>query len=703
MSNYPKLILFILFLSFLSACGGGGNSNDAQEEQGIQEVEIAPSSDFYEESASFSPSQVVFFQPTSPFEEGAVIKAIDESGFEVDVIGQEDGSGLLVLPSNIEPGKYKLRIGTDALNLNIDPISYPADPELYVINFLDDLTSSIEASIDSQGDQADPVLVQLLADIEQSNLSSLTEEDVSRIAKLLYANADGLFSNSVNIASSQFNYSPQFNQPACTSARIGFVATVVATVSFTALVNAELTQVGKVIFAGAFSYALYNLIGETENVINKCPKAVISSIIRSLQASAFSTLSVPPSVDYGAQKITYAKATATNTTINFNDEVSRSFTVEFEEEPEAETLSIIAKFKSIVNSAVAYMPKGFVSADFLAKVNSLGEAKMRDVTDEVEFEQVNQSNVSCTGNPASYTCKFPNNGSTYSDPVDFQFDVTHAELEVTVTKDATISPGNLPIIEAQTFSVIPGPGQVNRIEIQVVEDINSPDYEQTKVLGYELVSAPTHGVILNEFNEFGVLDYAADIIDNMPEQATLELRVWNKYGYSEIATVTLNFEEEQGDLTKISATGEDLPSSATEWACVRDNVTGLVWEVKTAPGTGLHAVDNYYRWGGIGAEQVGTEFYDDWNVLVNGSQGLCGFNDWHVPSKDVLISASQTGTRASSLMAQYFPYYWSSFWSSSAYEADSDYAWYVPFSNGDFYNGSLRGGSRPVRLVRGGQ
>ena len=34
--------------------------------------------------------------------------------------------------------------------------------------------------------------------------------------------------------------------------------------------------------------------------------------------------------------------------------------------------------------------------------------------------------------------------------------------------------------------------------------------------------------------------------------------------------------------TKISATGEKLPLEATNWACIQDNVTGFLWEVKTA-------------------------------------------------------------------------------------------------------------------------
>ena len=47
--------------------------------------------------------------------------------------------------------------------------------------------------------------------------------------------------------------------------------------------------------------------------------------------------------------------------------------------------------------------------------------------------------------------------------------------------------------------------------------------------------------------------------------------------------------------TKISNTGAELPASATEWSCVKDNVTGLTWEVKTDDG-GLHDKDNTYTW-----------------------------------------------------------------------------------------------------------
>jgi hypothetical protein len=54
------------------------------------------------------------------------------------------------------------------------------------------------------------------------------------------------------------------------------------------------------------------------------------------------------------------------------------------------------------------------------------------------------------------------------------------------------------------------------------------------------------------------------------------------------------------DLTKISNLGAILPSDAArgdephEWACTRDNVTGLYWEVKSSEG--FRNATNRFRW-----------------------------------------------------------------------------------------------------------
>jgi hypothetical protein len=158
--------------------------------------------------------------------------------------------------------------------------------------------------------------------------------------------------------------------------------------------------------------------------------------------------------------------------------------------------------------------------------------------------------------------------------------------------------------------------------------------------------------------------------------------------------------------TKLDASGSDRPPSASSWSCVEDNVTGLIWEVKTDDG-GIHDKDNTYRWGGVSAMQYGTEFHDDWDVLVNGSntEALCGFDDWRVPTRIELVNLVNFDRANPSIDTEYFPNTSTNalWWSSSAHVAHSSYAWQVSFGNGSVHwSGSGRRYYKPVRLVRGG-
>ena len=189
------------------------------------------------------------------------------------------------------------------------------------------------------------------------------------------------------------------------------------------------------------------------------------------------------------------------------------------------------------------------------------------------------------------------------------------------------------------------------------------------------------------------------------------------------------------DFTKLGANGNELAvqngkwsdtgneSAGTHWSCVRDNVTGLVWEVKTKSGKAdteadiqagnsrnIHHKDNSYRWGGITAigrdhSQKEGDYYNDWNALVNGSNtaSLCGFNDWRVPKYEELTSIVDNGKNDPSIDADYFPNTTSDwFWSASPYAYDSSKALavYFLYGYGGYYN---RSDTYRVRLVRVGQ
>ena len=189
------------------------------------------------------------------------------------------------------------------------------------------------------------------------------------------------------------------------------------------------------------------------------------------------------------------------------------------------------------------------------------------------------------------------------------------------------------------------------------------------------------------------------------------------------------------DYTKLDANGYELPSSARSWACVLDNRSGLIWEVKTDDG-GARDKDNKYRWGGKGVSDValgdyqgnnkraesswngkGTR-YDDWNKLITAanSEQLCGFSDWRVP--DLYELASLVRCRGGSYQnldagcdgsyqrptidTKYFPNAQSGwYWSASPYAYNSYDAWRLYFNYG--YDDNDRYNDYHVRLVRSGQ
>ncbi len=115
------------------------------------------------------------------------------------------------------------------------------------------------------------------------------------------------------------------------------------------------------------------------------------------------------------------------------------------------------------------------------------------------------------------------------------------------------------------------------------------------------------------------------------------------------------------DFTKIANDGRDLSVSAalgsgpTDWACTRDNVTGLTWEIKTLS-SGLRSLANSYSWynsdsssngGKVGVanggrcftERCDTEkFVQDVNAI-----GLCGSSAWRMPTAKELEGVADLG------------------------------------------------------------
>jgi hypothetical protein len=165
--------------------------------------------------------------------------------------------------------------------------------------------------------------------------------------------------------------------------------------------------------------------------------------------------------------------------------------------------------------------------------------------------------------------------------------------------------------------------------------------------------------------------------------------------------------------TKLGQNGAFLPDTATQdsgWIMTRDNVTGLIWEIKTDDG-GIHDKDNTYTWydsnpatngGYAGTPGDGTDTEDFIAALNDANYG--GFSDWRMPTIKELSSLvnSSISYPGPTIDDAWFPYTVSSFYWSSTTTIDlTTEAWCMYFNMGRVYN-YPKTWSHHVRAVRGG-
>jgi surface antigen len=183
--------------------------------------------------------------------------------------------------------------------------------------------------------------------------------------------------------------------------------------------------------------------------------------------------------------------------------------------------------------------------------------------------------------------------------------------------------------------------------------------------------------------------------------------------YGQDANYTIN----PMSYTKLDGSGNTLPDSSTSWVTVRDNVTGLIWEVKTNKDgvknyNNPHDADNTYTWydsnpttngGYAGTPGNGTDTEDFIKALNSAKYG--GYSDWRLPTIKELDSIVNLDIPypEPTINTTYFPNTVSSFyWSSTTRADNTSSAWGVWFQHGmgssyyksDYYYG---------RAVRGGQ
>jgi len=144
--------------------------------------------------------------------------------------------------------------------------------------------------------------------------------------------------------------------------------------------------------------------------------------------------------------------------------------------------------------------------------------------------------------------------------------------------------------------------------------------------------------------------------------------------------------------TKLDRGGNPLSPSATYWVMVKDNVTGLIWEVKTDDGS-IHDRDDVYSW---------NNARDVFIASLNGSR-FGEVTDWRLPTIKELAYIMNYGRYDPAIDTQYFPNIVSSdYWSSTTTTDDRFSAWHIEFKHGLDKN-SHKSSTYYVRAVRGEQ
>ncbi len=145
------------------------------------------------------------------------------------------------------------------------------------------------------------------------------------------------------------------------------------------------------------------------------------------------------------------------------------------------------------------------------------------------------------------------------------------------------------------------------------------------------------------------------------------------------------------DGNPIALTGNPpVPSSTPR--CIKDNVTNLIWEVKTTDG--IQGVNNTVTW-------FGAPLYVDQINALN----LCGetANDWRMPTLPELLSIVDHDRAIGPVIdPNYFPNTASAYyWTGTQMSNPSNFAWFVKFEDGDV-GGYEKTSAYGLRLVRSG-
>jgi hypothetical protein len=178
------------------------------------------------------------------------------------------------------------------------------------------------------------------------------------------------------------------------------------------------------------------------------------------------------------------------------------------------------------------------------------------------------------------------------------------------------------------------------------------------------------------------------------------------------------------DWTKLDSAGRALAyqtqtwltegneADGTTWSCIKDNHTGLLWEVKTDSAESLHYRALRYAWfnpdNDTNGGEPGLQNSDDCNgsacntlafVAALNAKVHCGSQRWRMPTVNELMTLVVARNLDLVMDRAYFPNANNDqYWSSQTYVPVRTRAWYLYFSDGST-GSTLKEAPNYLRLV----
>jgi hypothetical protein len=152
--------------------------------------------------------------------------------------------------------------------------------------------------------------------------------------------------------------------------------------------------------------------------------------------------------------------------------------------------------------------------------------------------------------------------------------------------------------------------------------------------------------------------------------------------------------------TKLDSLGNELSDASSGYSMVKDNITGLIWEVKQNNDSiqeyeNCHDANNDYVWNNAESD---IDNVDQFLSCIN-STGV--YNDWRLPDIKELMSLLDLSVYYPAIDQAIFPQtQMAAYWSSTIYQYDPDKMWYTKFSYGTNHQ-SAQSSPKYVRAVRG--